>query len=257
MRGSSSHRTKDKGEPHQRSVPVNANAGPSAFIVPVLLCLIVAGATLFAHWPALNARALNFDDGQYLTTNSLVQHLSWQSARRFLTEVLEPSTVQGYYQTLAMISLMLDYAVAGQPDNLQPFHRTSLILHAANTALVFVLLYLLVGRPWIAAGVALLFGVHLQAAGPGHDLRRPAAARTNHPPNARCNKVTIRAGSGSARLKLLHQNRKRKRPACRRDNKNQSWPLRGRCAATRLLSHCPLMMAGSICKPVYNDQDCF
>ncbi len=59
-----------------------------------------------------------------------------------------------------MISLMLDYALGGREDNLLPFHRTSLAIHTANTALVIVLLYLLFGNIWVAAGVGLLFGVH-------------------------------------------------------------------------------------------------
>jgi tetratricopeptide (TPR) repeat protein len=121
---------------------------------------MVAGAVVATHWPALSARALSFDDHQYLTENVLVQNPGWASARRFGTEVLEPSTVRGYYQPLGMISLMLDSAMGGHPDDLRPFHRTSLALHVANTALVIVLLYLLFGRVWVAAGVGLLFGVH-------------------------------------------------------------------------------------------------
>lgn len=124
------------------------------------LGIVVAAIVAFAHWPALRAEALSFDDGQYLANNPLVQRPSWSSARRFCREVLEPSTVRGYYQPLAMISLMLDYAAGGRIDNLRPFHRTSLALHVANTVLVMGLLYALFGRPWIAAGVALLFGVH-------------------------------------------------------------------------------------------------
>jgi tetratricopeptide (TPR) repeat protein len=124
------------------------------------LLILVGLATAGTHWPALSARALSFDDDQYLTDNSLVQNVSLTSAWRFLTEVLEPSTVRGYYQPLTMISLMTDCALGGRPDNLMPFHRTSLILHIANTAMVIVLLCLLFGRVWIAAGVGLLFGVH-------------------------------------------------------------------------------------------------
>lgn len=126
----------------------------------MILGALVATTVLFAHWPALRAGALSFDDGQYLAENPLVQHPSWTSVRRFCGEVLEPSTVHGYYQPLAMISLMLDYAAGGRVDNLRAFHRTSLALHVVNTLLVMVLLYVLFGRPWIAAGVALLFGVH-------------------------------------------------------------------------------------------------
>ncbi len=122
----------------------------------LLVALIVAGA----HWPALSAQALSFDDDQYLTTNQLVRNPGWNSARRFLGEVLEPSTVGGYYQSLAMISLMADHAMGGRTDDLRPFHRTSLALHIANTALVIVLLFLLFRDPWVAAMVGLLFGVH-------------------------------------------------------------------------------------------------
>lgn len=124
------------------------------------LLVVVCAAVVVTHWPALSARTVFIDDGEYLTTNLLVQNPSWASARRFLSEVLEPSTVSGYYQPLTMISLMADYALGGRVDNLRPFHRTSLALHAANTALVIVLLYLLFGRAWIAAGVGLLFGLH-------------------------------------------------------------------------------------------------
>jgi len=120
----------------------------------------VGVAVLAAHWPALSARALSFDDREYLTENHLVQHPSWTSAGRFLREVLSPSTVGGYYQPLSMISLMLDYAVAGRPDNLRPFHRTRLALHVMNTMLIIVLLYMLFGNPWAAAMAGLLFGVH-------------------------------------------------------------------------------------------------
>jgi len=129
-------------------------------MVLAILAVLMAGAVTFAHWPVLEARALCIDDQEYLTANRLVQHPSWASAGRFLGEVVRPSTVGGYYQPLAMISLMLDYAVAGRADNLRPFHRTSLILHVANALVIMWLLYALFGRPWVAAGVALLFGVH-------------------------------------------------------------------------------------------------
>jgi tetratricopeptide (TPR) repeat protein len=65
-----------------------------------------------------------------------------------------------------MISLMVDCALGGRPDNLRPFHRTSLALHVMNTMLVIVLLYLLFGQAWAAAGVGLLFGLHPLAAEP-------------------------------------------------------------------------------------------
>lgn len=128
----------------------------------VLITLLITVCILVfaAHLPALSAQAMLVDDSQYLINNLLVQNPSWASARRFLTEVWRPSSVMGYYQPLTMISLMVDYAFGGRPDNLRPFHRTSLVLHIANTALVVVLLFLLFGNPWVAAGLGLLFGLH-------------------------------------------------------------------------------------------------
>ncbi len=124
------------------------------------LLILVCTAVTCLYRPALSAGALCFDDDQYLTGNPLVQNPGWTSARRFLTEILKPSTVGGYYQPLAMISLMLDYADGGRPGNLRAFHRTSLVLHVLNTALIVVLLYLLFRQPWAAAMAGLLFGVH-------------------------------------------------------------------------------------------------
>lgn len=125
-----------------------------------ILLVVVCGLVFAVHRPVLTAMALSFDDDQYLTENRLVHNPGVESVRRFLTEVLEPSTVKGYYQPLTMISLMCDYALGGRNDNLMSFHRTSLILHMINTALVIVLLYLLFRRVWIAAAVGLLFGLH-------------------------------------------------------------------------------------------------
>ena len=145
----------------------------SKFRLPAALIIAVCVAVLVVHWPVLSAKALSFDDNQYLTENVLVQYPSFNSIKRFLTEILEPTTVDGYYQPLTMISLMFDYAVGGSETNLVPFHITSLTLHIANTALIIALLYLLFGQPfdrlrvvskvepiWVAAGVGLLFGVH-------------------------------------------------------------------------------------------------
>ena len=125
-----------------------------------ILIVLVCAAVLFAHWPVLSAKALSFDDKQYLVDNYAVQNPSASSAKQFLTEVLEPSTVGGYYQPLAMISLMLDCARGGTPENLTPFHLTSLVLHLLNTAIIILILYSLFGRPWVAAIIGLLFGLH-------------------------------------------------------------------------------------------------
>lgn len=125
-----------------------------------VLMLAVGAAVLATYWPVLSVNSLFFDDMMYLTDNPLVQNPSWSSAKRFLCEVAKPSTVQGYYQPLTMISLMLDYARGGRPEHLRPFHQTNLGLHVLNCLLMTGLVYLVFGNPWVAAMVGLLFGVH-------------------------------------------------------------------------------------------------
>ncbi len=138
--------------------PKDGRAPHAAFLAGLII--IVAVTVVVTYWPVLEDQALCSDDVEYLVENPLVQNPSWTAAKRFLVEILEPSTVGGYYQPLAMISLMLDHAMGGRPDDLRVFHRTSLALHVMNTCLVIVFVYMLFGRPWPAAMVGLIFGVH-------------------------------------------------------------------------------------------------
>lgn len=125
---------------------------------PVLL--LVALVVAAVQWPVLDAQAWCFDDGEYLLENELVRYPSWTHAGRFLSEVLEPSTVHGYYQPLTMISLMADVAMGGTTEDFTAFHRTSLMLHIANAVLITVLMYQLFGHVWAAGAAGVLFGVH-------------------------------------------------------------------------------------------------
>ena len=120
--------------------------------------IVVGAITLVTFWPVLGARAILFDDYEYVIQNPLVQHPSWRSAWLFLSEVRSPSTVSGYYQPLAMTSLMIDYAL-GRGDY-QVFHAVSLGLHVGCTILVIGLVYALFGDIWAAAAAGLLFGLH-------------------------------------------------------------------------------------------------
>ena len=120
---------------------------------------MVIGIVLATYWPALSAQALYLDDDLYLGS-PLVQQPSWSSVQRVFGEVLAPSAITGYYQPLALVSLMLDFLDPAAHNSLLPFHRTSLLLHLLNTALVVVLLYLLFGNWLTAAFVGLLYGLH-------------------------------------------------------------------------------------------------
>ncbi len=128
--------------------------------VGVIGALIVIAASAVAQGPSLHSQAQFLDDVEYVTRNPLVQHPGWESAKTFLTEVRRPSTVTGYYQPLAMISLMVDFARCRTIDDLRAYHETSLLLHTINALLLMILLMGLVSWPGAAIGAAALFAAH-------------------------------------------------------------------------------------------------
>src|SRR5436190_24335639 len=93
-----------RGIPAGRTDPRRGFAlAAAALLVGALVCAI--------HWPVLHARALSIDDAEFVTKNPLVRTPGWPSVGRFFGEVLNPSTVRGYYLPLSMTSLMLDCAL--------------------------------------------------------------------------------------------------------------------------------------------------
>ncbi|MBX3395712.1 MAG: hypothetical protein KF841_10125 [Phycisphaerae bacterium] len=125
---------------------------------------IMVGLLMIALWvyePALAGRFVTLDDYMYVVDNDAVRTPSFDSVRRFFSEVFHPTTVEGYYQPLTMLSLMLDAAVAGG-DGLDPFyyHLTNVILHGLNGMLVFGFMRLCLAGRWAAAAAALVFLLH-------------------------------------------------------------------------------------------------
>ncbi|MFH1420305.1 MAG: tetratricopeptide repeat protein [Planctomycetota bacterium] len=116
---------------------------------------------LVAYWPSLRHDFVRLDDYQYVVDNEVVRHPSLSGAWLFFSEVTEPSTVAGYYQPLTMVSLMGDVLLAGS-DTPGPlvFHLTNVLLHAATSVLVLLLMRSVVGGIAIPLLVAVLFAIH-------------------------------------------------------------------------------------------------
>jgi len=104
--------------------------------------------------PALDFGFLALDDQYGVATNPGIRDLSWRGIR-FL--FLEDQRDWRWFP-LSYLSFAVDHALFDLTP--RAVHRTNLLLHAANTALVFALVRSLT-RDSLAAGVAsLLFGVH-------------------------------------------------------------------------------------------------
>jgi Flp pilus assembly protein TadD len=115
---------------------------------------VLAGIAFAAFAPALRCGFVNFDDPFYVSKTPPVRGgLSWEGTRWAFTTFRVAN-----WHPLTWLSLQLDASVWGTEP--WGFHLTSVLLHAANAALLFLALRALTGAFWRSAAVALLFAVH-------------------------------------------------------------------------------------------------
>jgi Flp pilus assembly protein TadD len=110
--------------------------------------------TLAVYWPVTRCEFVNYDDPDYFTSNLQVQ--TGLTAPNIIWAFSTGRT--GNWHPLTWLSLMLDATLFGQGP-LGP-HLTNLLLHAANTRLLFLLLRRLTAADWRSAFVAALFALH-------------------------------------------------------------------------------------------------
>jgi Flp pilus assembly protein TadD len=127
---------------------------PTAGLVTAGLALALAMATIACFWPVLDNGFVRYDDQDYVTENPQVQ------------SGLTLRTVQWAFTTghaanwhpLTWLSHMLDFQLFGL--DARGHHLASLLFHAANSVLLFLLLRGItgaVGASWFTAG---LFALH-------------------------------------------------------------------------------------------------
>src|SRR5215469_302268 len=121
---------------------------------PTFICLWLALVTLLVYVPVFQARFIGFDDDEYVFANPHVlsgitlANLRWA----FVTNHA------GNWHPITWISLMLNSQYFG--SSAAAFHAVNLLLHIANTLLLFLWLYGAAGAKWRGALVATLFALH-------------------------------------------------------------------------------------------------
>jgi protein O-mannosyl-transferase len=145
----------------------NANVGvepkvPSGLSAPfassdkrsLVLCLLLAALTLVVYNRANHCGFINYDDPVYVSQNSHVRAgLTWATLKWAFT-----STEHDNWHPLTWISHALDY----QLFHLNPagHHFTSVLLHALNVVLLFLLLVRSTRRFALSFFAAALFALH-------------------------------------------------------------------------------------------------
>jgi tetratricopeptide (TPR) repeat protein len=111
--------------------------------------------TIALYWPATGYDFVNYDDPEFLTANPHVQGgLSWEGVKWAFGNTEQAV----YWAPLMWLSHMLVCQFFGL--NAWWHHLINVLLHATNTALVFLLLRRMTGATWRCLVVAALFGLH-------------------------------------------------------------------------------------------------
>jgi len=120
----------------------------------VIYCLLLVAVTLAFYNPIVRNQFVDYDDLSYIVKNNhVLAGLTWDTVKWSFTTLRD-----GNWHPLSWLSHALDY----QLFHLNPIghHYTSLLLHAANAVLLFLLLWRATGCIWPSLVVAALFAMH-------------------------------------------------------------------------------------------------
>ena len=127
--------------------------GPAPRDRALAVGLLLVVATLAVYAQSLQAEFLTLDDGVYVTANPAVQAGLTAGGVRWAFGIHESN-----WHPLTWLSLMLDASLGGVDPKI--FHATNVLLHLANTLLLFAALFAMTRRLERSGFVALLFAVH-------------------------------------------------------------------------------------------------
>jgi protein O-mannosyl-transferase len=120
----------------------------------LILCLLLALATIALYSSVIHAPFLNYDDSVYVTDNAQVRTgLTWQT---IVWAFRTPAALD--WHPMTWLSYELDAEIFG--INAAGFHLVSVLIHAANAVLLFLILESVTGLAWRSLAVAALFALH-------------------------------------------------------------------------------------------------
>ncbi len=122
----------------------------------VLVCLFLVLATVAVYWQVGNHGFVNLDDPAYVAENHFVQ--GGLTGKGIAWSFSFAEKEKTYWHPLTWLSHMLDCQIYGLRPG--PHHLTNLILHIANSLLLFLVLKRMTGAHWKSAFVAALFALH-------------------------------------------------------------------------------------------------
>jgi tetratricopeptide (TPR) repeat protein len=142
----------------RRKLKTNASPESGAFLtgknLKIVLCILLGAATIALYSPVIGHSFVVLDDQEYVTGNRHIQGgAAWSTIEWAFT-----STYAANWHPLTWLSHALDYQLFGL--NPAGHHFDSVLIHALNVVLLFLLLAWMTKRVGPSLLVAALFAVH-------------------------------------------------------------------------------------------------
>lgn len=123
-------------------------------ILYFLICVFLAAAVVGAYQPVRNHEFVMYDDNTYVTENEQVKKgLTWENVRWAFTHPCASN-----WHPLTWLSHMLDVEIYGMRSG--GHHFTNIVIHAANSVLLFAVFEYMTGFLWASAFIAAMFALH-------------------------------------------------------------------------------------------------
>ena len=121
---------------------------------PPFLCALLVVAVLAVYFPVHSFGFLDYDDDDYFFKNPhVLTGLTWPNVQWAFT-----AGSFANWHPVTWLSLMLDVTLFGSGPAAP--HVINVLLHAANSVLLFLLFLRMTGAMWRSAAVAMLFAIH-------------------------------------------------------------------------------------------------
>jgi tetratricopeptide (TPR) repeat protein len=123
----------------------------SALTIASMISLVIVTIIVFS--PCFKAGFINWDEKRYLFETPMVQQLNWENIKAIFSEKVLLS-----YNPLVVLSFAIDYSFVAQKP--EWYHVLNVLLHVANTLLLFMIIRKLTGKISFAIFTAFFFALH-------------------------------------------------------------------------------------------------
>ena len=132
--------------------PIQTKPTPKKPLIEIELkwVALLLTAITFLVYAMVWGNGLVWDDDPYITLNDAVKSFDLKA---LLTEFHV-----GNFHPLTMLTLAVEYALVGESPWL--YHFNNLLLHSANSLLLYLMILRLSGKFWVAILTAVLFAIH-------------------------------------------------------------------------------------------------